>query len=132
MKKFVETRIPEEYEILCAVNKIEGTTLFTDAFIESLFFTMEEKWLPLKAFRRVVWEESQEERLYLAYNPKIIDRSRVGEIETEIRNFTLAIFPKVKIIASGDVYPKIRTNYNEVVKINNDDIVHWNFKVSDY
>lgn len=132
MIKFVETRIPEEYEILCAVNEIQGPTVFTEAFVESLFYTMEEKWLPLKAFRKVVWEESQEERLYLAYNPKIIERSRVEEIETEIRNFTHAFFPKVKILSSSDVYPKIRTNYNEVVKINNDNIVHWNFNVSDY
>ncbi|MBR4925794.1 MAG: hypothetical protein IKZ61_08585 [Prevotella sp.] len=95
---------------------------------------MKEKWLPLKAYKRYLWKEKHEERLYLAYNPKIIDRSRVSQIKEEISEFFYFVSPKIEIEESGRVNFKTRTGYTEVVNVNTNDYntTQWNFDISVY
>lgn len=134
MNTIVNNKIPEEYVILCAVNKGEDLDLFTDELIGILFSTMKEKWLPLKAFKKITKEFDHDERLYLAYNPKIIDRSRVSQVSDEIKDFFHALSPDIIIEEGIYVKQNSRNNYNEIVSINTDEfnINHWNFQISPY
>lgn len=134
MNTIVNNKIPEEYEILCAVNKGDDLLLFTDELIGILFSTMTEKWLPLKAYKKVILDEEHEERLYLAYNPSIIDRSRVHQVINEIKNFFHAISSEIIIEEGSRVKYKSRSNYKEIVSINTDEFnkTHWRFNISPY
>ena len=111
MDLLVNKKIPNEYEVICVVNKGKDNTLFTDELIELLFSTMKSKWIPLSAFKRVVTEDDHEESLYIAYNPKIINRSLVGGIINEIRNFFSAISTGIEIDSGSAVRIKTRNNY---------------------
>ena len=84
MEIIVEKLIPEDYVICCAVNKNAAEELFSDDIVEFLFSTMRSNLLPLAAYKKTNIEERREERLYIAYNPKIIDRSRINQMEGEI------------------------------------------------
>ncbi len=134
MDLLVNKKIPNEYEVICVVNKGKDNTLFTDELIELLFSTMKSKWIPLSAFKRVVTEDDHEESLYIAYNPKIINRSLVGGIINEIRNFFSAISTGIEIDSGSAVRIKTRNNYYEVKNIDSKEtnVTYWRFPVSPF
>lgn len=117
METFLEAKIPADYEIVCAVSKIQEEPLFTDELVAILFSRMKKKWLPLKAFKHLEIEETNEERLYLAYDPRIIDSRIVDKVAFEIKQF----FSTTSIIVEIEVGSKVkylpRHDYNNIKKI---------------
>jgi len=116
MKTIVEIKIPEDYIICCAVNINGKEELFSYDIIKLLFSTMNSKWLPLAAYKKTFLKDTGEERLYIAYNPRIIDRSRINQMEGEITNFFHTNLPTVKIEFGGKVRYKTRNRYQEPPK----------------
>ena len=111
MKSLVEIKIPEDYIICCAVNQNGEDKLFSDEIIAFLFSTMNSKWLPLVAYKITFPEDTGEERLYIAYDPRIIDRSRINQMDGEIMKFFHTNLPTVKMEMGGKVKYKIRSRY---------------------
>ncbi len=134
MNTFVENRIPEDYEMICAVNLKGEEELFSRELIDLLFSTMKKKWLPLKAYKKLIIEETKEERLYIAYNLGIIDRSRVHLIGGEITYFFHSISPEIIIEEGSKVHFKTRNGFQESVNINRSDqaAAYWHFSISQY
>ena len=117
MRTIVESKIPEDYIICCAVNENGEIKLFSDEIISLLFSTMKSKWLPLIGFKILFPEGTGEERLYLAYNPRIIDRSKVNQMDGEIASFFHSNLPSIKIEIGGKVKIKTRSQFLKPIDI---------------
>ena len=113
MKKDLDIRIPDDYIICCAVNQNGREKLFSKDIIGLLFSSMKSKFLPLVAYKITFIEDTKEERLYIAYNPRIIDRSKINNMEGEITKFFQANLPTINLEIGGKVKIKTKNGYQK-------------------
>lgn len=111
-------KLPDEYILICAVNKKGKDSIISENLIATLFSEMQLKWLPLSAYKTNT-DDTGEERLFIAYNPHIIDRSKVNQIEGEITEFFHNISPSIVLEFGSKVKWKPRKGYKNAPKITN-------------